>query len=72
MFGIDRERVFQGAFWGAALLYVWVIAALWIGPELRLSGDVYFFVGIVPAVLGVVLLATAMGVYHDLLKEDER
>ncbi len=72
MFGFDKERVFQGTFWGAALLYTWVIAALWIGPRWQLSGDVYFFVGIVPAVLGVVLLATSMGVYQDLLNEDDR
>lgn len=72
MFDMDREQVFQATFWGAALLYVWVIAALWVGPAWALSGDVYFFVGILPAVLGVVLLATAMGVYHDLLKDENR
>lgn len=68
---MDRERLFQVTFWGAAVLYVWVIAALWVGPAWGLSSDVYFVVGIVPAVAGVGLFATSMGVFQDLLKEDD-
>lgn len=69
---MDRNRLFQVTFWSAAVLYVWVIAALWFGPAYGLSGTVYFFVGILPAIVGVVLLATSMGVYLDHFKEDDR
>ncbi len=66
----QKDRLFRYAFWGAALLYVWVLAMLWIGPEWGLSGTTYFLVGILPAIIGVVLLAAAMGLYMDLHKDD--
>jgi hypothetical protein len=66
----QKDRLFRLTFGSAALLYVWVIAMLWLGPEWALSGRTYFFVGILPAVAGVVALAAALGLYVDL-HEDE-
>lgn len=65
-----KGRLFQFTFWGAAFLYVWVIAMLWLGPEWALSGRTYFLVAILPAAAGVVSLAAATGLYADLHKDD--
>jgi uncharacterized membrane protein YhaH (DUF805 family) len=66
----QKGRLFRLTFWGAALLYVWVIAMLWLGPEWAMSGRTYFFAAILPAVVGVVALAAAIGLYVDLHKDD--
>ena len=65
-----KGRLFRLTFWGAVLLYVWVIAMLWLGPEWALSGRTYFFVAILPALVGVVSLASAIGLYVDLHADD--
>ncbi|PQJ35881.1 hypothetical protein BSZ35_15885 [Salinibacter sp. 10B] len=65
-----KGQLFHLTFWGAALLYVWVIAMLWLGPEWGMSGRTYFFVAILPAVVGVVSMAAAVGLYMDLYQDD--
>lgn len=72
MENVDREWLFQVTFWVAALLYVWVAAVIWLGPEWALSGTVYFLVGILPGIAAVVSLAASMGIYLDLYKENDR
>jgi hypothetical protein len=66
----QKERLFQVTFWGAGLLYVWALFIFWMAPEWRLSGQTYYVLGVLPALVGVVSLAVSLGLYVDLQKKD--
>jgi len=65
----QKEILFQVSYWGAAFLYVWALYVFWMAPEWQLSGRSYYLLGILPAFLGVVALATALGLYMDLYQK---
>jgi hypothetical protein len=67
----QKETVFEISYWSAAVLYVWGIVMIWVGPQWGLSGWTFYFAGVLPAVLAVVSLATALGLYLDLYKSEE-
>ena len=56
----QKETLFRVTFWGAGLLYVWALFVFWMAPEWELSGRTYYFMAVLPALLGVVALATAL------------
>lgn len=65
-----KQRLFQVNFGLAAVMYLWSLYIFWEAPG-WLSGTAYFFVGILPALVGVVCLATALGLHMDIQAEDE-
>jgi len=65
----QKETLFQVSYWGAGLLYVWALYVFWMAPEWQLSGRTYYLMGVLPAFLGVVALATALGLYMDLYQD---
>jgi hypothetical protein len=68
---IDNERWFQISMWSAAVLYLWSIFMIWMGPEWGLSGGTFYVMGVLPAVLGVFALCTAVGLHMDISKQEE-
>lgn len=67
----QKDKLFRATFWGAAFLYLWALFVFWMAPEWELSGMTYYLLGVLPALGGVGLLATALGVYVDLQKSDD-
>ena len=67
----QKRILFRIAYWGAALLYVWALFVFWMAPEWELSGRTYYLMGVLPALVGVVSLTTALGLYVDLRKRDD-
>ncbi|MFP4227975.1 MAG: hypothetical protein ACLFTE_04010 [Salinivenus sp.] len=65
-----KQQLFQFTFGFAALLYLWSLYIFWEAPG-WLSGTAYFFMGILPALCGVVCLAVALGLHMDIQAEDE-
>ena len=65
----QKETLFRASYWGAGVLYVWALFVFWMAPEWELSGRTYYFMAVLPALLGVFALATALGLYMDLRKE---
>jgi hypothetical protein len=41
-----------------------------MAPEWEMSGDTYYFMGVLPALGGVVSLAVSLGLYVDLQKDE--
>jgi len=66
----QKDLLFRVTFWGAAVLYAWALIVFWMAPEWELSGMTYYFVGVLPALAGVVSMVTALGLYVDLQKGD--
>jgi len=66
----QKDTLFRVTFWGAGVLYLWALFVFWMAPEWELSGQTYYFVGVLPALVGVVSLAVSLGVYVDLQKEE--
>lgn len=66
----QKDTLFRVTFWGAGVLYVWALFVFWMAPEWELSGKTYYFMGVLPALGGVVSLAVALGTYVDLQKEE--
>lgn len=66
----QKDTLFRVTFWGAGVLYVWSLFVFWMAPEWELSGQTYYFMGVLPALGGVVLLAISLGTYVDLQKEE--
>jgi hypothetical protein len=66
----QKETLFRVTFWGAGLLYVWALFVFWMAPEWEMSGDTYYFMGVLPALVGVVSLAVSLGLYVDLQKDE--
>jgi hypothetical protein len=62
----QKDTLFQVTFLGAGLLYVWALFIFWMAPEWELSSTSYYLLGVVPALLGVASLATALGLHVDL------
>lgn len=52
-------------------MYVWGLSALWLAHEWELSNDTFYLVGVLPSAVGVFALCAAIGLYVDLLEEDE-
>jgi hypothetical protein len=65
-----KDTLFRVTFWGAGLLYIWALFVFWMAPEWELSGQTYYFMGVLPALGGVVSLAVSLGVYMDLQKDE--
>jgi len=65
----QKETLFHVSYWGAGLLYVWALYIFWMAPEWQLSSRTYYLTGVLPAFLGVVALATALGLYMDLYQD---
>jgi hypothetical protein len=66
----QKKQLSWGTFGLAAVLYVWSLYVFWEAPG-WLSGTAYFFVGILPALVGVVCLATALGLHMDIHAGDD-
>jgi hypothetical protein len=66
----QKDTLFRVTFWGAGVLYLWALFIFWMAPEWELSGTTYYFLGVLPALGGVVSLAVALGTYVDLQKEE--
>jgi len=66
----QKETLFRLTFGLAGLLYLWSVYVIWGAPG-WLSGYSYFVVGIVPALLGVVCLAAALGLHADIRADDD-
>lgn len=64
----QKDKLFRVTFFGAGLLYVWSLFIFWMAPEWGLSGVSYYILGVLPALLGVGALATALGLHMDLQK----
>lgn len=67
----QKERWFRISFWSAAVLYAWGFVIMWIGPEWGLSGGTFYLVGVLPTVVAVFAMSTALGLYMDLRGKDE-
>ena len=65
-----KQQLFQLTFGLAAVLYLWSLYIFWEAPG-WLSGTAYFFAGILPALVGVVCLATALGLHMDIQADDD-
>lgn len=65
-----KETLFHGTFGLAAFLYVWSLYIFWEAPG-WLSGMDYFFAGILPALVGVVCLAAALGLHMDIYSSED-
>jgi hypothetical protein len=66
----QKETLFRWSYWGAGVLYVWALFIFWMAPEWDLSGRTYYLVGVLPALFGVIALATALGLYMDLRERE--
>lgn len=66
----EKRKLFRVTSWGAGVLYVWALFIFWMAPEWELSGWTYYVLGVLPALAGVVSLATALGLYLDLREKD--
>lgn len=66
----QKDTLFRVTFWSAGLLYVWALFVFWMAPEWEMSGDTYYFMGVLPALGGVVSLAVSLGLYVDLQKDE--
>lgn len=66
-----KKPWFQIALWSAAALYAWSIVMIWVGPEWRLSGRLFYLIGVLPAVLGVFAMCTAVGLHMDIYEQGE-
>lgn len=66
----QKDTLFRATFWGAGLLYAWALFVFWMAPEWELSGRMYYFMGVLPALVGVVLLSISIGLYVDLQKKE--
>jgi len=66
----QKGTLFRVTFWGAGVLYVWALFVFWMAPEWRISELTYYFVGVLPALAGVVSLAVSLGLYVDLQKDE--
>jgi len=64
-----KQHLFQVTFALAGLLYLWSIYVIWEVPG-WLEGQSYFVIGVVPALIGVVSLAVALGLHLDILQEE--
>jgi hypothetical protein len=67
----EKERWFQIALWSAAVLYAWSFVIIWVGPEWGFSGRLFYLTGVLPAVLGVFAMSTAVGLHIDIYKQEE-
>ena len=65
-----KQKLFQLTFGLAAVLYLWSLYIFWEAPG-WLSSTAYFFAGILPALAGVVCLATALGLHMDIRAGDD-
>jgi len=65
----QKRILFRVAYGSAGVLYVWALFVFWMAPEWQLSGRTYYLMAVLPALVGVVALCTALGVYVDLQKE---
>jgi hypothetical protein len=66
-----KQRLFNVAFGGAGLLYLWSLFVFWMAPRWELSESMYLLTGILPAMLGVVALILALGLHLDLRRRDD-
>ncbi len=69
MTNAKKYTLYRVMFWGAGGLYVWALFIFWMAPKWQLSGLTYYFLGVLPALLGVVLMTSALGLYVDLKEE---
>lgn len=67
----QKDKLFRMTFWGAGVLYLWALFIFWMAPEWELSALTYYLLGVLPALLGVGALATALGLHMDLQKGDD-
>jgi hypothetical protein len=67
----QKDKLFRVTFVGAGVLYVWALFIFWMAPEWELSGKTYYLLGVLPALLGVASLVTALGLHVDMRKRDE-
>ncbi len=67
----EKRRWFQISLWSAGGLYGWGLFVLWMAHEWELSHDMFYVVGVLPSVFGVFALCTAIGLYVDLLEEED-
>jgi hypothetical protein len=65
----QKKLLFRVAYGGAGLLYVWALFVFWMAPEWQLSDRTYYRMAVLPALVGVVALCTALGLYVDLQKK---
>jgi hypothetical protein len=67
----QKDKLFRLTFIGAGILYVWALFVFWMAPEWELSGMSYYALGVLPALIGVVSLATALGLHIEIQRSDE-
>ncbi|MEF8938881.1 MAG: hypothetical protein V5A22_03480, partial [Salinivenus sp.] len=65
----QKERYFQISLWTSGALYAWGLAMLWMAPVWELEGWTYYALGVVPSMLAVMLMSTALGLYIDLQED---
>lgn len=55
----------------AGVLYVWGLAAMWLAHEWAIPEGLFFFVGILPVIVGVGFMVLAVQTRSHLLAEDD-